>query len=250
VDLPLVTGRALDERDLTDGKPVCLVNEAFVRGPLAGRSPLGMHVAIPTDSPRDPVRVREIVGVARQVKGRPDEADELVQLYVPMAQDPIDDMFLLVRPESGDAAELAPQVRAAIGRVDKEQLVSVRAVTTLEDVAHGATSRHRLRAVMVTTFAGLALSLAMVGVFGILAYSVQQRSRDFAVRRALGHHRRRAAAGFRERGAVGAAGAVIGLVLSLATARLLLIGLGGLASVAGQAWRAARVDPAVALRDE
>ena len=138
--------------------------------------------------------MKEIVGVARQVKGRPDEIEDLVQIYVPMAQNPVDDIYLVVRPTSGRADALAPSVRAAIGRVDKEQLVSVRDVMTLEDVAWDATARHRFRAVMVMTFAGLALLLAMVGVFGILAYSVQQRVRDFAVRRALGATTERRAA--------------------------------------------------------
>ena len=81
---------------------------------------------------------------------------------------------------------MTPAVRAAISRIDKEQLVSIRDVVTLEDVEWAATGRHRFRAVMVTVFATLAVVLAMVGVFGILAYSVQQRMRDFGVRRALG----------------------------------------------------------------
>ncbi len=75
-----------------------------------GRSPIGQHVALrPTVGRRrrNP-SIREIVGVARQVKGRPDEAKDFVQLYVPMAQDLSDDMFLVVRPKSGRAEALAP----------------------------------------------------------------------------------------------------------------------------------------------
>jgi len=272
VDLPVVAGRAFDDRDKTGGVPVCMVNEAFARGHLRGRSPIGVRVSFPpTRSAQDPKVVREIVGVARQVKARPDETEDLVQVYVPMAQDPMDDMFLLVRPASGSAEAFAPSVRAAIARVDKEQLVSVRGVMTLEDVASEATARHRFRALMVMTFAGLALLLAMVGVFGILAYSVQQRVRDFAVRRALG-----ATTGDVLRLVVGSAarviasGAAIGLVLSAALGRLLAtmlfgvqpldpttfalvtitLALGAAASIAGPAWRAASIDPAVALRDE
>jgi putative ABC transport system permease protein len=272
LDLPVVAGRSFTDRDTRDSVPVCIVNEAFVRGHLRGRSAIGLKVAVrPTASPQAPPVLREIVGVARQVKGRPDETEDLIQIYVPMAQDLMDDIYLLVRPTSGRAEGLAPSVRAAIARVDKEQLVSIRSVMTLEDVAWEATSRHRFRAVMVMTFAGLALLLAMVGVFGILAYSVQQRVRDFGVRRALGATTSdvlRLVVGSAVR--VIATGAVIGLVLSTLLGRLLATMLFGVqpldpltfalvtivlvltaaASIAGPAWRAVRIDPAAALRSE
>jgi putative ABC transport system permease protein len=213
--------------------------------------------------------VREIVGVARQVKGRPDEMEDLVQLYVPMAQDAMDDIFLLVRAASGRAEALAPSVRAAIGRIDREQLVSVREVMTLEDVAWEATARHRFRAVMVVAFAGLALLLATVGVFGLLAYTVQQRTRDLGIRRALGASSRdvlHLVVGSAVR--LIAAGAAIGLLLSAVLGRLIATMLFGVApldpatfavvlivlalsaamSIAGPAWRATRIDPAEALR--
>jgi putative ABC transport system permease protein len=272
LDLPIVTGRAFNDRDTSDSVAVCIVNEAFVRRRLQSRSPIGLRLALrPPGSPNAKPSVREIVGVARQVKGRPDETEDFVQVYVPLAQNLRDDIYLLVRPTSGPAEALARSVRAAIARVDKEQLVSVRDVMTLEGVAREATSRHRFRAVLVMTFAGLALLLAMIGVFGILAYTVQMRVRDFGVRRALG-----ATTGDVLRLVVGnvgrviATGALIGLILSALLGRLLssvlfgvqpldpltfasvmiVLGLTAAAATAAPAWRATRIDPAVALRTE
>jgi len=269
VDLPIVAGRAFDSRDRRDSPRVCIVNEAFVRT-LGGRSPIGMRVSFRVaGSPQDKPDEGEIVGVAKQVKGRPDELRDFVQIYVPMAHDLVDDTLLMVRPKAGNAEALTPAVRAAISRIDKDQLVSVRDIVTLEDIAWASTGRHRFRAVLVTAFATLAVVLAMVGVFGILAYSVQQRVRDFGVRRALG-----ASTGDVLRLVVSAAlrlvvaGAVIGLVLAAVLGRFIGTVLFGVApldfvtfgvvtllvaitaglSIAGPAWRAAQIDPAVALR--
>jgi putative ABC transport system permease protein len=178
---------------------------------------------------------------------------------------------MTVRPTAGRADQLASGVRAAIGRVDKEQLVSVRSVRTLEDVAWEATSSYRFRAILVITFAALALVLAMVGVFGILAYSVQQRVRDIGVRRALGASRAdvvRLVVGSALR--VVAGGAAIGLIVAAGASRLLgtvlfgvdawdpitfvavpvVLVLTAATAIAGPAWRATRIDPAAALRGE
>ena len=201
IDLPVVTGRAFAPTDLRESPFVCIVNEAFVRRHLGGRNPIGHRVALtPANAPQQKPVVREIVGVARQVKGRPDETEDLEQVYVPMTQAGLDDTFLLVRPATGDAAALAPAVRAAIGRIDTAQLVSVGTAQTLDDIAREATSSHRFRAVLVAAFASLALLLAMVGVFGILAYSVQQRTaRLRGATRDGRHHGRRAAPRDRQR---------------------------------------------------
>jgi len=271
LDLPILAGRVFDRRDTRDGVAVCIVNEAFARSFGGGRSPIGQRVALrPTSSPQAKPVVREIIGVARQVKGRPDESKDFVQLYVPISQLISDDMFVVVRPKSGRAEALAPAVRAAISRIDKEQLVGVTNVMTLEDIAWAATGRHRFRAVMVVAFATLALVLAMVGVFGMLAYSVQQRVRDIGVRRALGATTNDVLRLVIVNAArVIATGAAIGLALSAVSSRLIetmLFGvrpldLGTFAfvtvvlavtaalSIAGPAWRAARIDPAMALRN-
>jgi putative ABC transport system permease protein len=270
LELPILSGRVFDKTDTRDGVQVCIVNEAFVRD-LHGRNPIGLKVALrPAGSPQAKPNVREIVGVARQVKGRPDEIKDFVQVYVPMAQDLSDDMFLVVRPTSGRAETLAPGIRAAISRVDTEQLVSVRNVMTLEDIAWTATSRHRFRAVMVIAFAALALVLALVGVVGILAYSVQQHVRDFGVRRALGATTNDVLRlVFSDAARVLITGTIIGLALSAASGRLiktLLFGvspldletfafviialtLSAVVAIVGPAWHAARIDPATALRN-
>jgi putative ABC transport system permease protein len=271
VELPIVTGRPFDDRDTLKSVPVCIVNEAFARTHLQGRSPIGARITIKEAASSQSSAVREVVGVARQVKGRPDETEDILQIYVPAAQDPVDDIYIAVRPSSGRADALAPGVRAAIGRIDKEQLVSVREVTTLEDVAHEASGRQRFRAAMMMMFATLSLVLSMVGVFGILAYSVQQRVRDFGVRRALGATTNDVLRlVIMSAARVIGGGAIIGLVLSVAFGRLLSTMLFGVKpldpltfasviivllvtaaiSIAGPAWRAIRIDPAQALRTE
>jgi putative ABC transport system permease protein len=203
------------------------------------------------------------------VKQRPDESREFVQLFVPMAQDLTDDLFLMVRSQDGRASALAPSVRGAIARVDRNQTVGVASVTTLEDVEWAATARQRFRAFMVMAFAALALLLAMVGVFGILAYSVQQRMREFGMRRALGATSAdviRLVAGSAVR--VVAFGAIAGLIAAAMAGRLIVsmlfgvqpldfwtfavvtvvIALTAVVSMAGPAWRAVRIDPAAVLR--
>jgi putative ABC transport system permease protein len=202
------------------------------------------------------------------VKERPDETEDLIQIYVPNQQVPHTEAYLLVRT-GGEAEAQASDILRAIARVDKQ--LAVGTVVTLEGIARQATGRQRFRAILVMTFAALALALAMVGVFGVLAYSVQQRVREFAVRIALGASTRQVlglvlggAAQF-----VGV-GAVIGLIAAAVLSRSISAFLFGVepldpitfasvaviltmtaaAACAMPALRAARTDPAVTFRSE
>jgi putative ABC transport system permease protein len=203
------------------------------------------------------------------VKERPDELQDLAQIYVPNGQVPWPEAYLVVRARDGRADALAPDVREALARVDR--LLPVRHVVTLAVIAHDATARYRFRAVMVMTFAGLALLLAMIGVFGVLAYSVQQRWREFGVRMALGATAADVLVLVLSHAArVVALGAIVGLAAAAALGRSIsgflfgvppldpvtylsvavILTITAIVAMAAPAWRAAHVDPAVAFRSE
>jgi putative ABC transport system permease protein len=265
LDLPIVAGRGFTAEDGAGGPAVCIVSEGFVRRYLAGRNPLGIRLRVNTN--RD-APAREIVGVARQVKERPDETEDHIQIYVPNQQVPHTEAYLLVRT-AGDAETQTPDIRRAIARVDQQ--LAVGTVVTLEGIERQATGRHRFRAMLVMTFAALALVLAMVGVFGVLAYSVQQRVREFGVRIALGATTAQVLGlVMGSAGRVVGAGAAIGLGLALIFAQALSTFLFGVpprdpltfaavtivlamtaaVACAIPAFRASRVDPAVTFRSE
>lgn len=272
LDLPIVEGRGFTTADTRTAPLVAIINEAFAKRYFKNGSPIGRQIAIRlVDQADQGPFVRTIVGVAKQVKGRPDEAEALIHFYGPTFQNMSDDITLVVRAKSGDASALVPGVRAAIGKIDREQLVNVQDIITLADFEAGVTAWHRFRAYMVTAFAVLALVLAMVGVFGALSYTVQVQMRDFGVRRALG-----ATTGnvlglvLNNALRVVVSGTVIGLVaaallsrfittllfgvepLDLATFGLVagVLAITALLSLAGPAIRAVRIDPVVALRNK
>jgi putative ABC transport system permease protein len=268
LDVPIVSGRGFNQHDTLQSVPVCLVNEALVRRHFKGRNPLGARLTL-TRLPDGEPQVREIVGVARQTIGEPADPEELAQVYAPLAQFPTGDVYMVVQPSAGVADALTPIVRRVVARHDPD--VPVRRDRTLQTLSVQSTAGYRFRATMVGTFAVLALVLAMVGVFGVLAYTVQQRQREIGVRIALG------ATGARvmwlvlhEAGRMVLVGAIAGLVLAGVLGRTLsaflydvdpldplnfagvlaVLLLTAVVAAAAPAWRASRVSPVVAFRQD
>jgi putative ABC transport system permease protein len=268
--IPLQAGRAFTERDDHAAPQVAIVNQEFVRRFLKGRDPIGTHIAVQSMDPAGPKPVeREIVGVSGQVKvDALGETENTVEVYVPITQNPWYDAALAVR------AEIAPQalvsaVRGAIAKIDRG--IAPVQIRTMEQTASESVARPRFRARLLGGFAGLALLLSAVGIFGVLAFSVSQRRREFGIRMALGAQTPDVLSLVLTRGVkIALAGIVIGLCGAAALARTMATLLFGvqpldpatfgtavailaavaLAAAAIPAWRATTVDPAVVLRDE
>ncbi len=266
--LDVVRGRGFTSFDSARTQLVCIVSEEFVRRYLAGREPIGMLVKVQSmDLKGGPTPVvREIVGVARQVVERAGEKERGVQLYVPIAQNPWFSASIALRTD-GEPLALAAPMNAAIAKVDKTQPVT--RIRSMDEVAAESTSQPRFRAQVVGVFAAVALLLAAVGIFGVLAYSVGQRAREFGIRVALGA-RSLDVMHLVLRGAVGMTmiGTAIGLAAAAALARFLATLLYGvqpidpptflfaagvllasaLAASALPVWKATRVAPVDVLR--
>jgi len=266
LDLPIVAGRAFTERDSTSAPMVCIVNEAFVRQVLRGRNPLGVRIALQRNPQMQPV-MKEIVGVARQTHGWSRDRDEFLQVYMPLTQFATGDVYMVARAARGTAQALTPLIRSIVARHDPN--TPVRRDRTIENLSVQSTAGYRFRAAIVATFAALALVLAMIGVFGVLAYSVQQRQREFGVRMALGASSPSILwLVFGSAGRLIAIGGLIGLVLAFVLGRSIaaflfgvqaadpvtfaavvsVVVLTALVASAAPAWRAAHVDPVTMFR--
>jgi putative ABC transport system permease protein len=261
--MPILKGRGLSSSDTARSQPVAVVNEALVARMLAGREPLESELVI--DEP-DGAVVRRIVGIVRDVRGSGNDLRARPEVFVPYAQSPLTLASFVVR--SGQAgAQVEAGIRRVVGAFDPA--LPVDRVEMLRAVVEKSVDVQRFFALLMGTFAVVAVLLAFVGVYAVAAWSVTQRTREIGVRLAVG-----ATPGdisrlvLRYGAAVGLSGAIAGSLCATAATRLIESYLYGfparqpalLAALAVTfalivtlasyvpARRAMRVDPMVALR--
>jgi putative ABC transport system permease protein len=261
--IPLLAGRDFDEADRAGRPGVAVVNRALAGLAWPGRDPLGRRISIPDEGGE-----LEVVGVVGDVRHAALAEEPNPEVYVAFAQDPWPFFTFTLRSATG-AAGLAPALRDLVHDADPDQALSQ--VRTLPGVVEDSLARRRLAARVLGLFAGVALLLAALGVYGILSYSVSRRSREIGVRMALGARRADVFGLVLRQGLLlTVAGLGAGLLLALALTRVLasqLYGLSardpvtyiavgallvsaGVAAASVPARRLASADPLTVLRSE
>jgi putative ABC transport system permease protein len=261
---PLLRGRFITEADNADAPGAVIINEALAKKYWPNEDALGKRITFSDTRKPNPKWVT-IVGIVRSIRHRGLDVDPAPEYYLPLAQDPEREMVLTAR-SSQDPRSLASAVRREIQSIDPD--LPIANIRTLEDVTAESVAPRRMSMVLLGAFAGIALLLASVGIYGVISYLVVQRTHEIGVRMALGAQR-----GDVLRLVVGHAaklvgiGTIIGLVLAvfstrtlssflytvgafdLATFFVVTISLAAVALLASYipALRATRADPMIAL---
>ena len=263
--IPLVAGRVFSEGDDSRGQMVAIVNRQFVHRYFRGLDPLRQFLILSIDNRPTDVRLVGVVGGVRDatLSGAPSPA-----FYVPHAQAPMTQMNLVIRGAMAPGA-IATAVRAAVSAIDPEEALSE--FQSMPQVLAASAAQPRFTTLLLSLFAVIAILLAAVGLYGVLAYSVAGRVREIGIRVALGAQAKQILRLVMGEGmALAGVGAAIGLGAALALGRVLssqlyevspidlasfVVAVAVLAFAAlGACWlparRAMRVDPIIALRHE
>ena len=267
LQIPLRRGRMFTEGDTPQSQQVAIVNESFAQRFFPGQDPLGRRVTFGNPQQAD-TQWQTIVGVVADTKRGGFERKPWAEVYFPMRQSPDLRAFVLLRT-SGDPASLVKAAQAAVWSIDRDQAIG--AIRTVRELFAQQEANRRFTTLLLGVFAALALVLAIIGIYGVIAYSTAQRTHEIGIRLALGADRASVgrmvlASGLR----IAGAGLTIGVLGALGVTRVLtglLFGVGArdpvtfvvvpaallVVSLAGcwiPARRAMRVDPVIALRGE
>lgn len=263
---PLIQGRAFDERDSENAPKVVIINKTLARRLFPNEDPIGKRFKL--INPEQSDEWRSIVGVVGDVKysGLDDPGEAVV--YTPFAQTPFLWSYVMVKA-AGNSTALLPGIRSAVSSVDPR--LAALQLQPMREVVWGSVAQPRFNMILLSSFAVLALTLAVVGLYGVMSYLVAQRTREIGVRMALGAGRADVLKLVVGRGlALAGAGVAVGLAAAFGATRvltsllfgvsatdpvtfllaaLLLTGV-ALAACVVPAHRAMKVDPMVALRYE
>jgi predicted permease len=268
IGIPILRGRGLDESDGPEAPQVVVLSESAVRRFFPDEDPIGKTIHLGLGRGRGRKAGGEVVGIVGDVKETGLGAESPPEIYVPYAQFPLQSMDVVLRT-AVEPRSLAAAAERVVHGLDAE--LPVARVATLDEVLARSVSEPRFYALLLGSFAGTALFLAALGLFGVTSYAVAQRTRELAVRVALGARREellRMVLG--EALLLGAVGVAVGLAGALLLSRVLSgmlyslsprdpVTLGAVALLllattllAGYlpARRATRVDPVIALRAE
>ena len=264
--IPILRGRSFGDGDGAEAPAVAVVNDVLARSFFAGEQVLGRRIKL--GGPGSPRPWRTIVGVAGAVGDRSPARAPRPEMYVPDAQEPTRTMALVVRSEAEPMA-LLPALRGAVRAVDADQPIAN--VRTMDAVVAASVSDRRFSMLLLCAFAGMALLLAVLGLYGVASYTVNRRTQEMGLRMALGARPDDLLALVIGEGLkLAAVGVVLGAAAALALARAMtgsLYGVGptdpvtfvamaatlmiaALVAVSLPARRAARLDPMAALREE
>ena len=269
--IPLKRGRTFDETDQAGGRRVAVVDEVLAKKYWPGQDPIGKRVGF--QSRGDSVAWLDIVGVVGHVMQNSPTDDEHTQLYQVFSQAPFTQVGLAVRTR-GDPLSLVPAIRRLVLSIDPQQPIFD--VKPMEERVSGSSAQPRFLSLLLGLFAGLAATLAAVGIYGVMSYTVAQQTRELGIRLALGAESGSVLRLVLNRGLVLAGlGIGIGVAGAYALARVVaskvlektlyqtsaadpavfvVVALGLVAVAFAATWvparRAMRVDPVVALRAE